>query len=283
MTREQSIIELGSWLKTPPGQYLLAWEQDRWTRRWPMPSASTRCSSACPNSTPARQPHAAPLGGQRRAGARAAAVRRTGDDDITRRPRRWRCTASSTRCRSRTPASTCVVLPHTLELARDPHQTLREVERVLVPEGRVVITGFNPASLWGLRQRAGHLRRRAWGGRIRCTCRARANSSATGGCATGCGCWASRSRAGRFGCWRPPLKSQRWLDRFGTGWTASATAGGRCWAPCTSLVAVKRVRGMRLVGLARPPAQARARRRPVVTQRCRRRPRGERPRATRAR
>ncbi len=52
-----------------------------------------------------------------------------------------------------------VVLPHALELARDPHRTLREVERVLVPEGRVVIAGFNPASLWSLRQRAGRLRR----------------------------------------------------------------------------------------------------------------------------
>ena len=29
MTRDESIIELGSWLKTPPGRYLLAWEQDR--------------------------------------------------------------------------------------------------------------------------------------------------------------------------------------------------------------------------------------------------------------
>ena len=45
-----------------------------------------------------------------------------------------------------------VVMPHILEFAEDPHQVLREVERVLVPEGHVVITGFNPASLWGLRQ-----------------------------------------------------------------------------------------------------------------------------------
>ena len=45
-----------------------------------------------------------------------------------------------------------VVLPHTLELSIDPHATLREVERVLVPEGRVIISGFNPMSLWGLRQ-----------------------------------------------------------------------------------------------------------------------------------
>ena len=52
-----------------------------------------------------------------------------------------------------------VVLPHALELSRDPHLTLREVERVLVPEGRVMILGFNPASLWGLRQRFGRARR----------------------------------------------------------------------------------------------------------------------------
>ena len=46
-----------------------------------------------------------------------------------------------------------VVLPHTLEVSRDPHATLREVERVLVPEGRVIISGINPLSLWGQRQR----------------------------------------------------------------------------------------------------------------------------------
>lgn len=48
-----------------------------------------------------------------------------------------------------------VVMPHTLELSLDPHATLREVERVLVPEGRVVITGLNPTSLWGAKQRSG--------------------------------------------------------------------------------------------------------------------------------
>lgn len=42
-----------------------------------------------------------------------------------------------------------VLMPHTLDFAVDPHQVLREVERVLIPEGRVVILGFNPLSLWG--------------------------------------------------------------------------------------------------------------------------------------
>lgn len=45
-----------------------------------------------------------------------------------------------------------IVLPHVLEFAADPHQILREVDRVLRPEGRLIISGFNPASLWGARQ-----------------------------------------------------------------------------------------------------------------------------------
>ena len=45
-----------------------------------------------------------------------------------------------------------IVMPHVLEFAADPHQILREVDRVLRPEGRIVISGFNPASLWGAKQ-----------------------------------------------------------------------------------------------------------------------------------
>ncbi len=45
-----------------------------------------------------------------------------------------------------------VLLPHTLDMSRDPHQLLREAHRVLVPEGYVVVVGFNPFSLWGLRR-----------------------------------------------------------------------------------------------------------------------------------
>lgn len=43
-----------------------------------------------------------------------------------------------------------MLLPHTLEFCADPHQVLREVSRVLTPEGHVVVLGFNPFSLWGL-------------------------------------------------------------------------------------------------------------------------------------
>jgi SAM-dependent methyltransferase len=45
-----------------------------------------------------------------------------------------------------------VLLPHTLEFAPNPHQTLREVDRILIPEGHLVILGFNPWGLWGLRR-----------------------------------------------------------------------------------------------------------------------------------
>lgn len=144
-----------------------------------------------------------------------------------------------------------VVLPHALELARDPHLALREVERVLVPEGRVVIVGFNPASLWGLRQSFGRLRRGLGLGKKR-------DPYLPGG-----GEFMRYRRlrdwlrllsfeveAGRFGCYRPPVRSQTWLARF--EW---AERFGERWWPVFGavyfVVAVKRVRGMRLVGLVR--------------------------------
>jgi SAM-dependent methyltransferase len=43
-----------------------------------------------------------------------------------------------------------VLLVHTLEFEQDPHQVLREADRVLVPEGHIVLLGFNPFSPWGL-------------------------------------------------------------------------------------------------------------------------------------
>jgi len=43
-----------------------------------------------------------------------------------------------------------VLLPHSLDFSSDPHQLLREVERILIPEGRIIISGFNPWSLFGV-------------------------------------------------------------------------------------------------------------------------------------
>jgi SAM-dependent methyltransferase len=45
-----------------------------------------------------------------------------------------------------------VLLHHSLDIATDPRQVLREVERILVPEGHLIILGFNPRSMWGIRR-----------------------------------------------------------------------------------------------------------------------------------
>ena len=151
-----------------------------------------------------------------------------------------------------------VILPHTLEFCDDAHAALREVERVLVPEGRVVITGFNPGSLWGMQQRRYHLYQRLGLGQ-----------PFLPETAEFLGSWRLRDwlkllsfevETHTFGCYRPGLHSERWLQRF-----AWMDAVGRRWWPIFGagylLVGVKRVRGMRLLGPAwkAKPARARAR------------------------
>ncbi len=137
-----------------------------------------------------------------------------------------------------------VVLPHALELSRDPHATLREVERVLVPEGRVVICGFNPTGLWALRQYRARLTRRLGFG-----------ESFAPDVHDWIGYWRVRDwlrllsfevEVGHFGCYRPAmgnqalLQSWAWMDRLGARW----------WPILGSVyfvVAVKRVAGVRLL------------------------------------
>ena len=44
-----------------------------------------------------------------------------------------------------------VLLPHTLEQTSSPHALLREVDRVLRPDGHLIILCFEPGGFWGLR------------------------------------------------------------------------------------------------------------------------------------
>ena len=46
----------------------------------------------------------------------------------------------------------CVLLPHTLDYSDRQHGILREVHRVLRSDGHIVILGFRPGGLWGLRR-----------------------------------------------------------------------------------------------------------------------------------
>jgi len=55
-----------------------------------------------------------------------------------------------------------VVLHHTLDIAGGPHQALREAARVLRPGGQILVVGFNPWSLWGLRRLLSRSRRMPW-------------------------------------------------------------------------------------------------------------------------
>jgi len=143
-----------------------------------------------------------------------------------------------------------VILPHTLELNADPHATLREVGRVLVPEGRVVISGLNPASLWGLRQRRARLMRRVGLGEPFLPDRGEF-----------IGYWRLRDwlrllnfevESSRFGCYRPAVRSGHWLNRF--GWMDRL--GARWWpifGAAYFIVGVKRVHGARLLSPAWKP------------------------------
>lgn len=241
-SRAQSQHEaLRRWLATPPGRYLLAWEQQCMDQAVPDLFGFHALQLGLPELDALR---------------------------MNRMPHRWRASdeapdviSAGTRaavvtlhCESdalpfANASLDLVVLPHALELASDPHRTLREVERVLVPEGRVVILGFNPLSLWGLRQRVGRLRRRLGS-------RAPLFLPQSG---EPIGYWRLRDwlrllsfevEAGRFGCFVPPLWTHRWLRRF--AWMEDR--GDRWWPVFGAVylvVAVKRVRGMRLVGLAR--------------------------------
>lgn len=223
----EQIIGMHGWFQTPPGRYLLAWEREQLNQavsdifgfhalQLGLPEIDALCDNRMP-------------------------YRWLGDDVPS--PRASFLTDFSA---LPFPAGSLdlVVLPHSLELARDPHSTLREVERVLVPEGRIVICGLNPASLWGLRQRRAHLYHRMGFGHMFLP-----------EAGEFIGHWRLKDwlrllgfevELLRFGCYRPALSSDKWLKRF--SWMDKA--GARFWpivGAAYFAVAVKRVRGMTLM------------------------------------
>jgi SAM-dependent methyltransferase len=128
------------------------------------------------------------------------------------------------------------LLPHVLEFNKYPHQVLREIERVLRPEGNVIISGFNPRSMWGIRRNFRPKNGYPWCGDFIALSRLKDWLALLGFEIVG----------GRFACYAPPMLSPKWLQRF----HFMEPAGDRWWAVCGGvyyLHAVKRVPGMRLI------------------------------------
>ncbi len=144
-----------------------------------------------------------------------------------------------------------VVMPHILEFAQEPHQVLREVDRVLVPEGHLVISGFNPGSLWGLRQAASRLGAANYLPQV-------GQFIALPRIKDWLKLLSFEVNRGRFGCYAPWARSDKWLAR----WKFMEKAGDRWWpflGAVYMVTAVKRVRGMRLIGPAWKRKEERAR------------------------
>jgi len=144
-----------------------------------------------------------------------------------------------------------LILPHVLECSSAPHAILREAERVLVAEGRLVITGFNPWSLWGARQRLPGLEPLMPTPAHMQVSLARLKD------------WfkllSLDMDRGRFGCYTPLCQTEKWLQR----WAFLEAAGERWWPVCGAVYvvsAVKRVASMTLVQPAwrKRPRQAAA-------------------------
>jgi SAM-dependent methyltransferase len=254
MERSAAIIELGGWLKTPPGQYLLDWEQQRVDKAVADIFGYHALQMGLPELDGLRanrMPHRW-LASDSLVNPEPLVIAPPRDSAISTTPLKapigLHCDAEALPF----PSSSLdlVVMPHTLELAQDPHLALSEASRVLMPEGRLVIVGFNPVSLWGLRQRLGSTRSSLGLGDQRLFLPSSGEFI---------GYWRLRDwlrllsfeiEVGKFGCYRPPWKSEKWLGR--AAWMEGV---GRQWWPVLGavyfLVAVRRVRGMRLIGKVR--------------------------------
>ncbi len=129
-----------------------------------------------------------------------------------------------------------LLMPHVLEFSDHPHQVLRDAERALVPEGHLVISGFNPVSLWGVRHALCKRASYPWRGRFITLMRMKDWLALLG----------LEVVAGRMACYAPPCRNGQWLKRM--EWMDRA--GDRWWPMMGGvyfLVARKRVAGMRLI------------------------------------
>lgn len=229
------MVSLHEWFQSPPGQYLMAWEQQR------MDEAVADIFGY--HSLQMGLPELEALRGNRMPHQWLA----VDGTDLLEAPGGGRAALVTDYAALPFPDASLdlVVLPHTLEISHDPHTTLREVERVLVPEGRVVICCFNPASLWGARQRRERLYQRFGFGQ--CYLPGQGEFLGYLRLRDWLRLLSFEVETAQFGCYRPAVGSTKWLRRY--EWMDSL--GDRWWpifGAVYFLVAIKRVRGMRLIG-----------------------------------
>ena len=246
---EQSIIALEGWLQTPAGVYLRAWEQtclDNLTAdifgfnavQIGMPQIDALAANRMPYKWLAdrkvRPPLASAAPPVSAPGAPAA--------EPAPPPRPVALTLDYTELPFASQSMDLVVLPHVLEFSTDPHQVLREVERVLLPEGQVIICGFNPASLWGAR----HVMRRVGGTSFLPRTEELITMPRMKDWLKLLNMSASQSH---FGCYAPACRTEKWLHRY----AFMDNAGPRWWpffGGVYIVQAIKRVKGMHLIGPA---------------------------------
>lgn len=129
-----------------------------------------------------------------------------------------------------------MLLPHVLEFNAHPHEILREVERVMMPEGSLLISGFNPYSLWGLRRMLGPKSDYPWSGNFISLSRLKDWLALLG----------FEIAEVKFACYAPPFNSTGFLKRT----HFFEPTGDRWWevgGGIYLLKAIKRVPGMRLI------------------------------------
>lgn len=242
-THSASIIALSNWLETASGRYVLAWEQVRFDRLVADIFGFNAVQIGL-LELPALRGNRMPFvlaAGEPQVECRVASEAVDESDPNASRARAH----VHIRLEELPFASQSIdllVLPHALEFADDPHRVLREVERVLMPEGQVVISGFNPISLWGMRQLAGRSFNAPFlpsEGQFLALKRLKDWLKLLG----------FEVNRGHFGCYRPPFRAEAWQGRFGF----MEGAGRRWWPFCGAVYmvhAIKRVQGMRLIGPA---------------------------------
>jgi len=211
-------VSLSEWFSTPPGARLLATELDYFDRELADVFGFNAIQLGLPEYPFLRAnriPFRCVTGAEGRVGVRSDACAlplQTASVDL-------------------------VILPHTLEFSSNPHQVLREVSRILMPEGHVVLSGFNPWSLWRVRRLAA---RRAggypWCGQFINLPRIKDWMALMG----------FELAGGRMCSYAPPLASEKWAKRLNF-----MEAAGDHWWPFAGgvyyLHGIKRVQGMRLI------------------------------------